>query len=65
MVNPARVALRVYVPAAAVPVILQPAKVATPAAAFTGLVVQASVPWVLPPLPAVYEAMDRVTGRCR
>ena len=41
-VRPALAAERVYVPT--VPVMAQPAKVATPAVAVTGLVVQASVP---------------------
>jgi len=47
-VKPLRAALNVYVPAAAVPLIVQLAKVATPPTALTVLLVQLRAPWVLP-----------------
>jgi hypothetical protein len=49
--NPAEDAFRLYVPAANVPLIWQPAKVAaTPFTAFTvRVLVQVRVPWVVPP----------------
>ena len=62
VVNPLPVAFRVYVPAAAVPVIWQLVKVATPATALIGLAgCKPGSARVVPPLPAVYEATDRAT----
>ena len=51
--SPLRAALKVYVPAPWVPVILQLAKLATPALADTVLLAQPKAPLVVPPLPAV------------
>ena len=56
LVSPVRAALSVYVPAAAVPVMLQPAKVATPATALTVRLVHPRVPWADP-------AVARSVGR--
>src|SRR5580700_10465062 len=52
-ISPPPDALRVYVPAPAVPVTSQPENVATPLAAAAGLVQAPMEPCVLPPLPAV------------